>query len=69
LNVYFSAISITCDFGQPYGCGYLFGDFTRREAFRHHLPAVDHTFGNDSSKSSTALKKSFKIPKRGDQNL
>ncbi|CAC5395313.1 CORIN [Mytilus coruscus] len=41
-------ISISCDFEQPYGCGYLFGNYIWRDAFVHHLPAVDHTMGADN---------------------
>ncbi|XP_052085911.1 MAM and LDL-receptor class A domain-containing protein 2-like [Mytilus californianus] len=41
-------ISISCDFEQHYGCGYLFGSYIWRDAFVHYLPAVDHTMGADN---------------------
>ncbi|CAG2240443.1 unnamed protein product [Mytilus edulis] len=41
-------ISISCDFEQPYGCGYDFGSYIWRDAFIHHLPAADHTMGADN---------------------
>ncbi|CAG2234174.1 unnamed protein product [Mytilus edulis] len=43
-------VAINCDFEKQYACGYLLGsNFIWRDAFVHHLPAVDHTFGQNGT--------------------